>query len=164
MLCVRDVMHTHVYRVEQGQTVSDVARTLIFHDVESALVFAGDDLVGIITERDLLRAVLPTTTELNEADGVRAFADLVSVARDHFSATVDSVMSSPVRTIELDASLLKALGTMLAGRIRRLPVTDGTDVIVGVVTQRDLLRAVFMEWQHGIGALYRALSYKAHRE
>lgn len=151
MLIVDDVMHTHVYKVKQGQTVSAVARTLILHDVESALVFEGDELRGIITERDLLRAVMPTGAELGEADSLRAFADLVSVARDHFAAPVESVMSTPVRTIEVGSSLIRALGTMLAGRIRRLPVVADGGGVVGVVTQRDLLRAVFMEWQYEHG-------------
>ncbi len=153
MLSVNDVMHTHVYRVKKGQTVTDAARTLIFHDVESALVFDSDQLLGIITERDLLKAVMPTSAELGEADSVRAFGDLISVARDHFAAPVESVMSTPVRTVEVGSSLIRALGTMLAGRIRRLPVVDGQGDVVGVVTQRDLLRAVFMEWQHERGAL-----------
>lgn len=153
MLSVDDVMHTHVYRVHKGQTVTEVARTLIFHDVESALVFDGDELTGIITERDLLKAVMPTSAELGEADSVRAFGDLVSVARDHFAAPVESVMSKSVRTIEVGSSLIRALGTMLAGRIRRLPVVNPQGDVVGIVTQRDLLRAVFMEWQHDRGGL-----------
>ena len=113
----------------------------------------GDELLGIITERDLLKAVMPTSAELGDADSLRAFGDLISVARDHFAAPVESVMSRPVRTIEQGASLTRALGTMLAARIRRLPVVDPHGEVVGVLTQRDLLRAVFMEWQHERGVL-----------
>ena len=161
MLCVKDVMHTDLCRVEPGETVADVARTLIFHGAQCALVVEGEellgivserDLLGIVTERDLLKAVLPTTAELNEAGSFRAFSDLVAVARDHFAAPVESVMTRPVRTVDRDAGLIRALGTMLSGRIHHLPVVGPKGEVVGVVTQPDLLRAVFMEWQRGTGA------------
>ena len=119
MLCVRDVMHTDFCRVERGESVADVARMLLFHNAESALVVDGEellgivterDLLGIVTERDLLKAVLPTAAEINEKDSLRAFSDLVAVARDHFAAPVESVMTRPVRTIEEGASLIRAFG------------------------------------------------------
>ncbi len=158
MLCVRDVMHTDLCRVERGETVADVARKLLFHDADSALVVDGEEplgivtgreLLGIVTDRDLLKAVLPTMAELTEADSFRAFNDLVAVARDHFSEPVASVMTRPVRTIEAGASLIRALGTMLSGRFHHMPVVNAEGQVVGMVTQSDLLRAVFMEWQHG---------------
>ncbi len=161
MLCVQDVMHTDFCRVERGETIADVARCLLFHDAECALVVEGGelvgmvserDLLGIVTERDLLKAVLPTVAEISEADSFRAFSDLVTVARDHFSAPVDSVMTRHVRTVEADASLVRALGTMIAGRFHRMPVVGHGGEVVGMVSQPDLLRAVFMEWQHGTGA------------
>ncbi|MGA3215261.1 MAG: CBS domain-containing protein [Acidimicrobiales bacterium] len=161
MLCVRDVMHTDFCRVERGESVADVARMLLFHNAESALVVDGEellgmvterDLLGIVTERDLLRAVLPTPAELNEKDSFRAFSDLAAVAHDHFSSPVESVMTRPVRTIEAGASLIRALGTMLSGRFHRMPVVGPEGEVVGMVTQPDLLRAVFLEWQHGTGA------------
>jgi CBS-domain-containing membrane protein len=61
-------------------------------------------------------------------------------------------MTRPVRTIDRDAGLIRALGTMLSGGIHRLPVIGPKGEVVGVVTQPDLLRAVFLEWQHGTGA------------
>lgn len=147
MLYVKDIMHT-AYRVERGQSIADVARTMIAHDVESVLVVADHELLGIVTQKDLLRAVLPTGAELCEADRLRAFADLVAVAHDHFPNAVESVMSRHVQTIGANSLLVRALGIMLLGRIRRLPVLGLAGEVVGVVTERDVFRAVFMEGQH----------------
>ena len=147
MLHVKDIMHT-AYRVEPRETIADVARTMIAHDVECVLVVDDHELLGIITEKDLLRAVLPTGAELCEADRLRAFTDLVAVAHDHFATVVGSVMSRPVQTIGADACLVRALCIMLLGRIRRLPVLGPNGEVVGVVTERDLFRSVFMEGQH----------------
>jgi CBS-domain-containing membrane protein len=41
---------------------------------------------------------------------------------------------------------------MLSGRFHRMPVVGPEGEVVGMVTQPDLLRAVFMEWQHGATA------------
>ncbi len=41
---------------------------------------------------------------------------------------------------------------MLSGRFHHMPVVDTEGQVVGMVTQPDLLRAVFMEWQHGAAA------------
>ncbi|MGD1011450.1 MAG: CBS domain-containing protein [Acidimicrobiales bacterium] len=151
MLSVGDLMHTHVCRVEPSQKVVDVARILILHDADCALITHDGVLLGIATERDLLRSVLPTEAEINERDSLRVFADLVEVARDHFPSPVESVMTSPVRTLSPDTSLIRALSAMLSGGIHRLPVVDSNGAVVGLVTQRDLLRAVFMEFQGAAG-------------
>jgi CBS domain-containing membrane protein len=151
MLNVSDLMHTHVCRVEPSQKVADVARILILHDADCALITRDGELLGIATERDLLRAVLPTAAEINERDSLRVFADLVEDAREHFASPVESVMTSPVRTLSPETSLIRALSAMLAGGIHRLPVVDSKGAVVGLVTQRDLLRAVFMEFQSAAG-------------
>ena len=55
MLCVRDVMHTDFCRVEKGESIAEVARTLLFHNAECALVVDGEELLGMVTERDPAR-------------------------------------------------------------------------------------------------------------
>lgn len=147
MLYVKDIMHT-AYRVEPSQTIADVARIMIAHDLESVLVVDDHELLGIVTQKDLLRAVLPTGAELCEADRLMPFKDLVAVANDHFATSVESVMSRPVQTIGADSCLVRALGIMLLGRIRRLPVLGPSGEVIGIMTEPDLFRAVFMEGQH----------------
>jgi CBS domain-containing protein len=87
-------------------------------DVGTLVVMAGDDIVGIISERDVVRAV---------ADG----ADIDDVA-------VGAVMSPDPRYATTTDSIRAALNTMIAVGVRHLPVVEEGEVI-GIVSMRDLV-------------------------
>jgi acetoin utilization protein AcuB len=59
---------------------------------------------------------------------------------DHIPS-IGSVMSPFPRTVQLDASLLRARALMVEYEVRHLPVKDG-DMLVGILTDRDLKRAL----------------------
>jgi CBS domain-containing protein len=84
----------------------------------SLLVMDGDELLGIVTERDLMKAV---------ARG----ADL-----DH--TPVSSVMTTKVLTVSPQTSLPEAARHMATRWIRHLPVVDDEGRVIGMVSQRDL--------------------------
>ena len=84
----------------------------------SLLIMDGDRLVGILTERDLLRSV---------ARGA-----------DVDATTIGDVMTTSVRTVEAATPVHEVARLMAAHWIRHLPVMEG-DKVVGVVSQRDLV-------------------------
>ena len=89
-----------------------------------ALIVAADRLLGIFTERDLVRLV----AEEAELDGV----------------TVSEVMTHPVvalRRSEAD-SLLTVLSTLKQHQIRQLPIVDETGALLGLLTQAGIRRAM----------------------
>ena len=141
---VSDVMRTQVVSVSPDDSVVDAALELIARGAESALVKEGNgDYVGLVSERDLLQALLPAISELMESGTLRGMSDLVEMRRSRSSVTVAEIMTRDLNTISPEVSLVRALGTMLAQRHRRLPVVvDGE--VVGVLTQQDLLRRVFL--------------------
>lgn len=141
---VADIMRTQVFFLAPDATVMHAARELIVNDVESALVRdAEDNVVGLVSERDLLQAVLPNISELMESGGLRDFNDILELCRNHGGILVQDVMTKNLQTVGPEMGLVQALGSMLAQRHRRLPVMkDGK--AVGIVTQRDLLRHVFV--------------------
>ena len=141
---VKDVMRTQVVSVSPDDSVTDAAIELIARGAESALVRdAAGEYIGLVSERDLLQALLPAISELMERDTLRGMADLVEMRRSRSSVKVSEIMTRELNTISPDVTLVRALGTMLAQRHRRLPViADGA--VVGVLTQQDLLRRVFL--------------------
>jgi CBS domain-containing protein len=141
---VRDVMRTQVVSVSPDDSVADAALELIARGAESALVRNQDgEYIGLVSERDLLQSLLPAIADLMERDSLRGMTDLVEMRDSRSSIKVQDIMTRELSTISPDVTLVRALGTMLSQRHRRLPVVaDG--LVVGVLTQQDLLRRVFL--------------------
>jgi CBS domain-containing protein len=117
---VRDVMSTNLIGVEPAVTVAEAATVMGERHVGSALVIEGGKLIGIFTERDI----------------VRALSQDFDAPRHQIS---DWMTRNPV-TIRPDASLEEALDQMLTGGFRHLPVVED-DAPVGVLSMRDISRA-----------------------
>ncbi len=117
----RGVMTKGVITVAPHQTVGDALRLMIDHDIGAVVVASDDAPVGVFTERDLTRRMLEE-------------GDLLH--RD-----VNEIMSSPVLTAEPDTEVDRIFELMSANGIRRLPIVEDGK-LVGIVTERDLLRWV----------------------
>jgi CBS domain-containing protein len=117
-------VHRHMSRdlltVEAGMPVVEVAQRMADRNVGAVLVLEGGRLAGIMTERDLMRAV---------ARGLRD------------DAVVGECMTRDPDTIAPDDTIEHAAVLMIHGGYRHLPVVDGDDV-VGVLSIRDLLQVV----------------------
>jgi CBS domain-containing protein len=120
MPTVESIMTRDLVRAEPGTTLVDAAQRMVERRVGAALVFEGETLVGIVTERDVLRAV------------ARGGAATGSVAE---------WMTGHPETIEPGDSTEHAAVLMIHGGFRHLPVAVGGDV-VGIVSIRDLMRVV----------------------
>ena len=121
MTTVRDVMNTELVIVGPGATVQQAAGGMFAGHTGSTLVMEGDRLLGIFTERDIVKALSGTS------DAGRS-----SLVRDR--------MTPDPHVIEPDASVGRALDQMLDGGFRHLPVVEDGRVI-GVVSMRDLAQA-----------------------
>ena len=113
-------MSRDLLSVEPSLTLTEVAKRMVDKDVGAVLVMEGERLVGILTERDVLRAV------------ARGIDD---------STTVADYMTRNPETLEPDESTEHAAVLMIHGGFRHLPVTDG-DEVVGMLSIRDLMRVV----------------------
>jgi CBS domain-containing protein len=117
MAKLRDVMASDLTTVAPDATVAEAAQLMSVRHVGSALVMDDGGLVGIFTERDIVRAL---ATDFDAA-----------------GHTVDATMTRAPRTLAPDASTKEALDLMLAAGFRHLPVVEDGEV-VGVVSLRDL--------------------------
>ena len=120
MQTVRDVMSTGLLTVDATESVTDAARQMHDRGVGAALVLNGELLSGILTERDVLRAVATGAVE---------------------GTKVGAWMTHDPETIEPGERPGQAAAIMLHGGFRHLPVVeDGTPI--GIVSIRDLMRVV----------------------
>jgi CBS domain-containing protein len=114
------VMSRNLLTVAPEDPLKQVAERMVSRDVGAALVTEGEKLVGIVTERDVLRAVARGID-----DGTRV-ADL---------------MTPDPETMEPDESTQHAAVLMIHGGFRHLPIMEG-DEVVGMLSIRDLMRVV----------------------
>jgi CBS domain-containing protein len=128
MATVRDVMTAELITVTPSATVMEAAGMMFTRKAGSTLVMDGGELVGIFTERDVLRA-------LHDA---REHAD------EGRSSPVSRWMTPDPFSAGPDATVGQALDSMLDGGFRHLPVVEGGKV-VGIVSMRDLSRSLARE-------------------
>ena len=114
---ISEIMTRAAVTDQADDTVADAARKMWEQQTGSLLVMDGEELLGIITERDILKAV---------ATGVPLHETRVSDA-----------MTKDVVTVHPSASLREAAGVMAERWIRHLPVVERGNVL-GILSQRDL--------------------------
>jgi CBS domain-containing protein len=118
MATVGDVMSRNLLTVEPTTDPSAAAELMNDRGVGAAIVLSGDTVSGILTERDVLRAVATGRVE-----GTNAAA----------------WMTRDPETMDVSESTSRAAAVMLRGNFRHLPVTDAGKP-VGIVSIRDLMR------------------------
>ncbi len=123
-LCVRDVMARRVLLVEANSSAKNAARMMNKFSVSSLIVSSEGDIVGIVTERDILTRVVASGQNPEEV-------------------TVREIMSEPIIVVNPDTPLDQAVQIMLMERIKKLPVMekDGEKVkLVGILSMTDVAR------------------------
>jgi len=133
---VKDVMHKGAAHVAPDTRVSAIAKQMRDADVGALPVKADGRLVGIVTDRDI---------------ACRALAN----GKDPGRMTAKDVMTSKVVCCAPDDDISQAIKTMETKRIRRLPVTDSDENIIGMVSLGDISHKVGKELS---GEVLRAVS------
>jgi CBS domain-containing protein len=128
---VREIMETKLVTISASERLSMVEDIMTLGRVRHMPVVQGGRLVGVVSERDLLRASLSVLSEHRDAER-RMFLHVVEISR---------VMSSPPIVIGPDATIREAALLMADRKIGCLPVVEG-DALIGLVTETDVLRWV----------------------
>ncbi len=117
---------------------------MIRRDIECIVVEGADGERHLLTELVLLQALLPSTDELFSEERMPDEVALEEIAREHSNRTLESAQLRTVHTVKSSHPALKTLARMRADNQRRLLVTDDAGELIGIVTQRDLLRTVLL--------------------
>jgi CBS domain-containing protein len=122
-------MKGQLITISESDTLSTVEDIMTLGHVRHMPVVHAGRLVGVVSERDLLRASLSSLTEFGMEER-RAFLHAVEIAR---------VMSTPPIVVHPDATVEEAARIMADRKIGCLPVVDG-DELLGLLTENDVLR------------------------
>jgi len=133
--------HRDVATVEPEATLADAGKLMKDRNVGDVVVVEYDEPIGILTDRDLAMAVT--------VDGAGP------------QTPVSEVMSRPVVTIREEQGVFNATQYMLGYQIRRLPVVNEDDKLVGIVTLDDMLSLLSRELANVIKSVEPALESQA---
>jgi CBS domain-containing protein len=115
---VRQVTRKELVTIYSHSTAQEAAKRMRSKKVSSLVVIEkGDAPVGIVTERDLVRSVCSR-----------------DISSD--SVLIQEIMSSPINTIDVDASIEQAADKMIQNKVRHLLITEN-DKIYGIITPSD---------------------------
>lgn len=128
-----DAKGSAIYTVDPEDPVLEAIRLMADRHVGALLVMKGDELKGIVSERDYARKV-------------------ILMGRSSSATPVWQIMSSPVITVTPDSSVDDCMRLMTTHRVRHLPVLlQGR--VVGVISIGDLVKAVIEDQRHTIEQL-----------
>jgi CBS domain-containing protein len=111
---------TDVLKIDASSTVFDAIKKIVDKNVGSILVTEGDEVVGIMTERDYLRKI-------------------AVLGRTSHETLVSEIMTSPLVYVTPETTIEESMAIMTDRRIRHLPVVENEDV-VGIISIGDLVK------------------------
>lgn len=128
MSLLREILHTkgsHVHSITQHSTLADAVQSLVKKNCGSLVVCEGEDdtthMIGIITERDILRACAESNFQLEQI-------------------RISQLMTRELITCSPDDTVQDAMGAMTNHRIRHLPILDDDGSLMGIVSIGDLVK------------------------
>lgn len=131
-MTVESIMKRKVVTVEMDdslETIQDIFRHVRFHHL---LVVSGEQLVGVVSDRDLFKAVSPFVGTLSETERDRST----------LNKRVHQIMTRKLITVSRDTSARQAARIFIERNVSCLPVVAEDRKILGILTWKDILKAV----------------------
>jgi CBS domain-containing protein len=141
---VKDVMTNLVVMLYPKDTIHEAAQRLAKNGISGAPVVEGGKVVGIVSESDLIHAVMPPAP-INRGASVLDLLTVIGkphMKRHDHGKTVADVMTTTVVQVPPDMSIWQAADLMERRGIKRLPVVDEEDYLLGIVSRADLVKAM----------------------
>ena len=119
---IRDCMQTKVYWLQPDDTVKDCAELMSNNHIGCVPICDNNKkIVGIVTDRDVILRAIACDKDVNTTD-------------------LNEIMSKDVYYCNLNLDVNEAQNLMNKNQIRRLPIVDDDDKIVGIITSGDLIK------------------------
>ncbi|OGF21439.1 hypothetical protein A2316_02335 [Candidatus Falkowbacteria bacterium RIFOXYB2_FULL_38_15] len=145
-MLVKEVMIKNVITLRAEQTLAEAAEVLVGKNISGApVVGRGNKLVGMISEKDLFKALYPDSKDI--LLHIKSWFEKEKIkykVEKKKKTIIKDLMTKTVVSVGEEDAILKAGALMLSTNIHRLPVLrDGK--LVGIVSRRDIFRKLLKE-------------------
>lgn len=145
-MVVKDIMNLSVKTANTSTLIKDIASLMCLNEISGVPVI--DDagiLTGILSEKDILKAMFPDVDQIMSGGLKHDYESIESDYRDVLHKTAGDLMTQTVSSVSPDMPLLKAVSMMCVKKIRRIPVTDSNNKLIGIISIGDVHKAIFQE-------------------
>ena len=129
---VGSIMSRHVVTATMDDTLATIQELFKEHRFHHLLVVEQRKLVGVISDRDLLKAISPNIGTLSETDRDRATLN----KRAHQIMSRNPIAATAITPIEAAAKL------MIEKKVSCLPITTEENTLVGILSWKDIMKAL----------------------
>ncbi len=145
-MIVNDIMNTSVKTATADTPIRDIAAIMCFNKISGVPVIdSNNKLIGVLSEKDILRNMFPDVKEIMEQGGKPDFEAIEMDYKNILDKKVGDFMSQTVASVTPEMPLLKAASMMCVKQIRRIPVTDKDNTLLGIISIGDVHKAIFKE-------------------
>jgi len=127
---VAEIMTTRVFTIEMDDTLDKIQKIFEKHKFHHLLIVEDEELIGIISDRDVLKEISPYVNTLSED----------SRDRQTLKKKAHQIMSRTPITVETDTLVEDAASMMLKKNISCLPVVSPSEDIAGILSWKDILK------------------------
>ena len=127
---VNEIMTTTVITIEMDDTLGQIQKIFEKHKFHHLLIVEDEELIGIISDRDVLKEISPNVNTLSED----------SHARKTLQKKAHQIMTRKPITVEPDTIVEGAASIMLKKNISCLPVVSPSGNIEGILSWKDILK------------------------
>ncbi|OPX86724.1 MAG: Hypoxic response protein 1 [Pelotomaculum sp. PtaB.Bin104] len=146
-MLAKEIMNSKVITVQESATIEEIAEILVHNNISGAPVVNQDgDLVGIVTEEDLLhQETNPRTPGFLNILGAFIYINGIEQYREDFkklaATKAQEIMTTEVITVNADTDIRQVAALMVEHDINRLPVVEDKKII-GIISRADIVKTL----------------------
>ena len=142
-MIVSETMKTSVKTAKADTTIKELANLMCLSNISGLpIIDDKNNIVGIVSEKDLLKKMFPDIADLAKEEGMPNFEEMETNYSDTLKLQAKDLMTTNVSSVSPDMPIMKAASLMCTRNIRRIPVVDAGK-LVGIISIGDVHKAIF---------------------